>query len=93
MVIAQLICLILFAVKSGDAISQAPEHEKRVELVVQNFDGRCTDENVSYDFDVDLSAYPEDREKAKTLVLIPYAILPVYVLYLAYFIWYGHRKK
>ena len=79
--------------RSTDAISQGPEHEKRVELVVQNFDGRCTDENVSYDFEFDPSAYQEAREKAETVVLIPYAILPVYVLYLAYFIWYGHRVK
>ena len=64
MVIAQLYCLILFVVRSGDAISQGPEHEKRVELVVQNFDGRCTDENVSYDFDFDPSEYQEARKKA-----------------------------
>ena len=56
-VIAQLVCLILFIVGSINAINQAPQHEKNVELVMQNFDGRCTDENVKYDFDVDLSAY------------------------------------
>ena len=58
-VIAQLVCLILFIVGSINAINQAAQHEKNVELVIQNFDGRCTDENVKYDFafDVNLSAY------------------------------------
>ena len=60
---------------------------------MQNFDGRCTDENAKYEFDVDLSAYEEAREEADTLMLIPYMILPVYFFHFIYFIWYGHKKN
>ena len=56
-VVAELICLIFFIVRSQDTIEQSTKHEQQVELVTQNFDGRCTDENVKFDFDVDLSAY------------------------------------
>ena len=52
-VVAELICLIFFIVRSQDTIEQSTKHEQQVELVTQNFDGRCTDENVQYDFGVD----------------------------------------
>ena len=46
LVVGELICLIFFVVRSQDTIDQSTQHETQVELVAQNFDGRCTDENV-----------------------------------------------
>ena len=56
--IPEVVLLLIFVILSIDAINQSSKHEEDLRIVLENFGGKCTDENTKFDFPVDLDKYP-----------------------------------
>ena len=92
LMVYEVICLFLFVVFSQDAL-KGLEHIDQVKVVTQNFAGKCTDTLAQYDFNIDYGPYEEAAEKGRSLVMLPYFILPVYAIQLIWTFVILCRKK
>ena len=70
--------LLPYITNPKDAINQSKSHEEELRIVVENFDGRCTDESTKFDFSVDYDAYKDAREKSIAMFIPLLIIVPIY---------------
>ena len=77
--------LSTYVVLSLDAIISYKKHHTQLELVQNNFNGRCTDSLNTVDFGIKWEAMEESRRNATFLILPSYVIVGLWVIQ---FLWH-----